>query len=176
MALKILRLHMFPSGVWKSLSSKPQVSNMVANNTKLSEKLRTWRTSALQLRKHALELEVRQFICPPSTFQSDAVQVVLREDFDFSCPPMPIILKSDQNRRTVPVLGEKISSRMLNRFSRIQDCRLRESKRQSILQVTNLGCPFGFYLTITASHLSHFTGRSGCLFTWWAAGFNRFVH
>ena len=54
---------------------------MVANNTKLSEKLR----------KHAFELEVRQFICPPSTFQSDAVQVVLREDFDFSCPPMPII-------------------------------------------------------------------------------------
>ena len=66
---------------------------MVANNTKLSEKLRTWRTSALQLRKHALELEVRQFICPPSTFQCDAVQVILREDFDFSCSPMPIIPK-----------------------------------------------------------------------------------
>ena len=71
----------------------------------------------------------------------------------------------------VSVLGEKISSRMLNRFSRIQDCRLRESKGQPILQVTNLGWPFGFYVTITASHLSHFTGGSGCLFTWWAAGF-----
>jgi hypothetical protein len=64
------------------------------------------------------------------------------------------------------MLGEKISSRMLNRFSRIQGCRLRESKGQPILQVTNLGWPCGFYLAITASHLSHCTGRCGLLFAW----------